>query len=152
MRSHSDRERFSHALFIISHSQKTDKSTRFAEGTKSEPSGRVKKAVLARDHSLGREYLQAGEQVSLDGFSWQDPFQTKKKEASHPAPPPPPPHAAYPPAGRNCDTRLIRFIKLDDENSDESGNSTTANGDSPSLFQSLRSRRRGSGAGLIDAA
>ena len=40
------------------------------------------KPVLARDHSLGREYLQDNQQVTLDGFSWQDPFQM---------PPPPPP-------------------------------------------------------------
>ena len=49
------------------------KTTRFAEGTKTE-SKHVKKAVLARDHSLGREYLHAGESVSLEGFSWQDPL------------------------------------------------------------------------------
>jgi len=77
---------------------KETKSTRFAEGTKKE-SGQVKKAVLARDHSLGREYIQAGESVSLEGFSWQDPFKTSKKP-THPAAPPPAPHAAYPP-GRN---------------------------------------------------
>jgi hypothetical protein len=30
----------------------------------------VKRSVLARDHSLGREYIQAGEAVTLDGFTW----------------------------------------------------------------------------------
>ena len=77
--------------------------TRFAEGTKTESSKSVKKAVLARDHSLGREYLQAGESVSLEGFSWQDPFQANKKGT--PSPPGGPPQiqtsASYPPAGRN---------------------------------------------------
>jgi hypothetical protein len=84
------------------------KTTRFAEGTKKE-SNQVKKAILARDHSLGREYLQAGEAVSLEGFSWQDPFkressygsQSGGSSSSHPTPPPPPPAASYPPAGRN---------------------------------------------------
>jgi hypothetical protein len=81
------------------------KTTRFAEGTKKE-SNLVKKAVLARDHSLGREYLQAGEAVSLEGFSWQDPFKRESSYGSQsdPAsslPAPPPPAASYPPAGRN---------------------------------------------------
>jgi hypothetical protein len=50
------------------------KTTRFAEGThkqKDEP----KKPMLARDHSLGRELLEVGENVTLEGFSWQDPLQ-----------------------------------------------------------------------------
>lgn len=53
--------------------------------------------MLARDHSLGREFLQPGEMVSLDGFSWQDPFQKKSKAIA----PPPPHEAVCPPAGRN---------------------------------------------------
>lgn len=52
------------------------KNTRFAEGTKS---GDVQKAILERDHSLGREYLDEGEAVTLDGFSWQDPFLSSKE-------------------------------------------------------------------------
>lgn len=73
------------------------KTTRFAEGTKEEDAS-VKKAVLARDHSLGREYIEAGEAVSLDGFSWQDPFQSKQRESSYGRPAGTP--TAYP-AGRN---------------------------------------------------
>jgi hypothetical protein len=101
-------------LFSLAQESETKsetKTTRFAEGTKEE-SNQVKKSVLARDHSLGREYIPAGEEVSLEGFSWQDPFKAKKQalvsrptSASHPAPPPPPPPShvgtAYPPAGRN---------------------------------------------------
>jgi len=56
-----------------------DKTTRFAEGTKENKKGKLKKAILARDHSLGREYLASGEKVDLQGFTWQDPF---KKEGS----------------------------------------------------------------------
>jgi len=74
------------------------KTTRFAEGTKKEDANQVKKAVLARDHSLGREYIEAGEAVTLEGFSWQDPFQSKPREASYVRPVVPP--TAYP-AGRN---------------------------------------------------
>ena len=59
------------------------KTTRFAEGTKGDgPANVVKKAVLARDHSLGREYLGKGEAVSLEGFSWQDPFKAGGRTSS----------------------------------------------------------------------
>lgn len=110
--------KFSHAFLLLQDEKPPSgtKTTRFAEGTKKE-SGQVRKAILARDHSLGREYLQAGESVSLDGFSWQDPFKAGKEKrkgsftappgASHPPPPstaPPPPSqisGSYPPAGRN---------------------------------------------------
>lgn len=74
------------------------KNTRFAEGTKKEDANQVKKAVLARDHSLGREYIEAGQAVSLDGFSWQDPFQNKQRETSYGRPTVP---AGSYPAGRN---------------------------------------------------
>ena len=47
------------------------KTTRFAEGTNSEKTGRP---VLARDHSLGREYIEPGDAVTLEGFSWQEPL------------------------------------------------------------------------------
>jgi len=81
------------------------KSTRFAAGTKEESSSKSKKPVLARDHSLGREYLDAGESVSLEGFSWQDPFQadSSKRTSSYgpgTSPSRSAPPAAYPPAGR----------------------------------------------------
>jgi len=54
-----------------------DKTTRFAAGTKGgkNKNGKLKKAILARDHSLGREYLATDENVDLEGFTWQDPFK-----------------------------------------------------------------------------
>lgn len=55
----------------------TRKTTRFAPNTVTHSKSgknKTKKPILARDHSLGREYLEAGEAVTLDGFSWQDPF------------------------------------------------------------------------------
>lgn len=93
-------------------SEEEEKTTRFAEGTKGDaPSVKVKKALLARDHSLGREFLASGEAVTLDGFSWQDPFKpsassTRPADATvtHPAPshPAPPGNSArFMPAGRN---------------------------------------------------
>uniref|UniRef100_A0A7S4N5D4 DUF6824 domain-containing protein n=1 Tax=Odontella aurita TaxID=265563 RepID=A0A7S4N5D4_9STRA len=33
----------------------------------------IKHLMLARDHSLGRDYLKPNEQVDLDGFSWDEP-------------------------------------------------------------------------------
>jgi hypothetical protein len=98
------------------------KSTRFADGTHlqdgARSSGQIKKALLARDHSLGQEVMEDGEEVTVEGFSWQDPFRNgstlardtstssdiykndrldEKRLASHsfPGPPPPPlpPHA-----------------------------------------------------------
>eukprot|EP00934_Nitzschia_sp_Nitz4_P006310 Nitzschia sp. Nitz4//scaffold17_size182527//137924//140248//NITZ4_001875-RA/size182527-snap-gene-0.283-mRNA-1//1//CDS//3329539403//6300//frame0 len=65
------------------------KSTRFAEGTKTEDANGVTKVVLARDHSLGREYIEDGGAVTLDGFSWQDPFQSKPRDTSFGRLPPP---------------------------------------------------------------
>lgn len=61
-----------------------DKTTRFAEGTKENKKGsKLKKAILARDHSLGREYLASDEKVDLQGFTWQDPFTKEgSKETS----------------------------------------------------------------------
>jgi hypothetical protein len=59
----------------------TSKSTRFAEGTNTE-GNRAKKPVLARDHSLGREYMEAGNDMTLDGFSWQEPFQEGSRDGS----------------------------------------------------------------------
>lgn len=83
----------------------------------------LQKAILARDHSLGREYLDEGEAVTLDGFSWQDPFQNgsgrpskngaeqrSKKQSTPPTRPSPPPstsptasasgHSSSPPTSR----------------------------------------------------
>jgi hypothetical protein len=54
------------------------KSTRFSEGTsdgKNDPKS-IGRAVLARDHSLGRDYLEPHQAVTLDGFNWQEPVQT----------------------------------------------------------------------------
>jgi hypothetical protein len=50
-------------------------STRFADGTTANEGKKVGKPVLARDHTLGREYLEPDEAMTLDGFSWQDPFR-----------------------------------------------------------------------------
>lgn len=49
-----------------------DKTTRFAAGTKGskKSNSKVNKAILARDHSLGREYLATDEKVDLEGFTW----------------------------------------------------------------------------------
>merc|ERR1711933_311874 len=53
-----------------------DKTTQFAKGTKEEnKKGKLKKAILARDHSLGREYLASDENVDIGDFTWQDPFK-----------------------------------------------------------------------------
>ncbi|CAB9514556.1 Nitrilase family, member 2 [Seminavis robusta] len=74
------------------------KNTRFAEGTNTESKkGSVKKAVLARDHSLGREYLQAGETMNLEGFSWRDPLGKGKKGPPPPGGMPPPSHGGMAP-------------------------------------------------------
>jgi len=85
---------------------KSKKETRFAEGTKTESSSKAEKPLLARDHSLGREYLKDGEAVSVEGFSWRDPFlpdsekrNTSFGSAAAPAAPAAP--GAYPPAGRH---------------------------------------------------
>ncbi|CAJ1942764.1 unnamed protein product [Cylindrotheca closterium] len=82
------------------------KVTRFAAGTKTE-SSKAEKPVLARDHSLGREYLQDGEAVSVEGFSWRDPFLADSGKrtpsfgsAASPMAAPAAP-GAYPPAGRH---------------------------------------------------
>jgi hypothetical protein len=58
---------------------------------------------LARDHSLGREYLGTDEAVSLDGFTWQDPFEKgKPKETSLGGVVPAHGGPYSMPAGRNC--------------------------------------------------
>lgn len=82
------------------------KTTRFAAGTKEESGSKTKKPLLARDHSLGREYIEAGDSVSLEGFTWQDPFQVGDSKrtpsfGSSSGGSQPPHAAAYPPAGRH---------------------------------------------------
>ena len=70
--------------------EQSTKTTRFAEGTTTESKGGIKKAVLARDHSLGREYLQAGETMNLEGFSWRDPLLDPGRAGSQGSLPHPP--------------------------------------------------------------
>ncbi|GAX12184.1 hypothetical protein FisN_1Hh110 [Fistulifera solaris] len=86
-----------------------EKSTQFAEGTKSHDGakkGGASKAVLARDHSLGREYLKPNEQIALEGFSWQDPFRStstgdvSQERITSTGSFGPPPPGAYPPGYR----------------------------------------------------
>lgn len=62
--------------------------------------------MLARDHSLGTEILKDGEAVSVEGFSWRDPFLTEEEKrntsyGSVTAPMTPSAPGAYPPAGRH---------------------------------------------------
>lgn len=45
------------------------------EERRGEPGKSVKRAILARDHSLGRDYIEPNQAVTLDGFSWGDPVQ-----------------------------------------------------------------------------
>lgn len=81
--THTFRSRFVLTVAQEDGADSGDKMTRFADGTKGESKSKVKKAVLARDHSLGREYLGKDEAVTLDGFTWQDPFKKEKpKETS----------------------------------------------------------------------
>lgn len=79
------------------------KTTRFAEGTNLNGNNGSKKPTLTRDHSLGREILCEGEAVTLDGFSWQDPFKNGTRQSQKTSPTnrvpsngPPPPPAPYP--------------------------------------------------------
>ena len=59
-------------IFLTQGDEDGDKTTRFAAGTKGnkKSNSKVKKAILARDHSLGREYLATDENVDLEGFTW----------------------------------------------------------------------------------
>mmetsp|Transcript_8753 Transcript_8753/g.21550 ORF Transcript_8753/g.21550 Transcript_8753/m.21550 type:complete len:721 (-) Transcript_8753:206-2368(-) len=85
-----------------------EKTTRFAEGTKGNKKGtsKLKKAILARDHSLGREYLASDENVDLEGFTWQDPFKKEGgREASTGSAGPP--SAAVLPPGRESSTGSV---------------------------------------------
>jgi hypothetical protein len=54
------------------------KSTRFSEETSDGKKDRksIGRAVLARDHSLGRDYIEPHQAVTLDGFNWQEPVET----------------------------------------------------------------------------
>lgn len=85
-----------HSIFQDDATEK--KTTRFADGTKDD-SKKTRKPVLARDHSLGREYLGAGESVSLEGFTWQDPFQSNSRTSSYGSATSPSAQA-YSPSGR----------------------------------------------------
>lgn len=60
-------------LFIQDDDEEAVKSTRFAEGTNLNAS--KKPGVVARDHSLGREYIDPDESMTLEGFSWQEPVR-----------------------------------------------------------------------------
>jgi hypothetical protein len=73
------------------------KNTRFAEGTKDRQRDAMKHAVLARDHSLGREYLNPGESVALDGFSWNPASLDRIPSYGSVSAPPLPGGGPYPP-------------------------------------------------------
>lgn len=55
---------------IAKEKEKKTKETRFEAGTKDHKRDQVAHGVLARDHSLGREYLGTNEKLGLDGFTW----------------------------------------------------------------------------------
>ena len=81
--------------------------TRFAEGTKTgkKPTNKVKKAILARDHSLGREYLGSDEAISINDFTWQDPFKDGKRDTSMGSVTAPPQH--LPSTGPTANAALL---------------------------------------------
>lgn len=64
--------------------------------------GSHKPAIVARDHSLGREYLNPDDNMSVEGFSWQDPVRGNsdvERVGSHSSMgygPPPPPFGGMP--------------------------------------------------------
>ena len=67
-----------HAAAFQQQQQQYSKETRFADGTKQQDAAdsNNSKPLLARDHSLGREYLTHEDAVvTLEGFSWQEPLQ-----------------------------------------------------------------------------
>jgi len=55
--------------------------------------------MLARDHSLGRDYVQPGEAVVVGDFDWDEPVENLSAEDVD-TPPPPPPAAPGPPGHR----------------------------------------------------
>merc|ERR1719464_1730764 len=61
-----------------------NKTTRFSSDTKGvkKLANKVKKAILSRDHSLGREYLASDEAITINDFCWQDPFNRSKRDSS----------------------------------------------------------------------
>lgn len=68
------------------------KSTRFADGTHQHDGARgggLSKPVMARDTTLGTEYVEQGQQFNLDGFSWQDPFRSGASRTPSGSYPPP---------------------------------------------------------------
>lgn len=50
------------------------KSTRFDVPSQVKTNKNLKRVVLARDHSLGRDYISPDEPVSVKGFSWNSPI------------------------------------------------------------------------------
>jgi hypothetical protein len=54
-------------------------SERFADGAhledRARSTGQIKQAPLARDHTLGQEVLEDGGELTVEGFSWQGPFE-----------------------------------------------------------------------------
>lgn len=83
------------------------KNTRFEAGDHPEQKSGPKRAVLARDHSLGREYITPGEDVAIGDFSWEEPLENVREPStgwpegptvSTSGPPPPPPPQDYPPS------------------------------------------------------
>ena len=60
----------------------------------------VKRSVLARDHSLGREYIPNGEAVTLDGFTWSEGVDPRSLSSGSL------PGISYP-AGRNTSTGSV---------------------------------------------
>mmetsp|Transcript_1959 Transcript_1959/g.4280 ORF Transcript_1959/g.4280 Transcript_1959/m.4280 type:complete len:896 (+) Transcript_1959:169-2856(+) len=49
-----------------------ERTARFEPGTSSPVGRHVKRSNLARDHSLGETFLGAANEISLEGFSWDD--------------------------------------------------------------------------------
>mmetsp|Transcript_5721 Transcript_5721/g.8821 ORF Transcript_5721/g.8821 Transcript_5721/m.8821 type:complete len:724 (+) Transcript_5721:272-2443(+) len=83
------------------------KNTRFEAGDHPEQKSGPKRAVLARDHSLGREYITPGEDVAIGDFSWEEPLANVRNPSggwaqgpttSTSGPPGPPPPQDYPPS------------------------------------------------------
>ena len=53
------------------------------KGSKKNKEGRpIVRAVLARDHTLGRDYLDPKESVTVKGFSWNEPLQGEESASS----------------------------------------------------------------------
>jgi len=44
----------------------------------------IKRSILMRDHSLGREYLKPDESITIEGFSWDEPTKVDENEKQNP--------------------------------------------------------------------